>query len=706
MTLPRILVDVRGTGEDWSVSVHRDDEPLTYPMPGRRLPDGTLVPVPPDADLPELAALLDRVGRNATDAEDVRRYGRLLFDCLLGPAWAAIRSRADVIAARGVELALRWPANQAALHPLMWEAMHDGVNHLAGHPDLLVAITRIVPVDVTEPPAELTRPPRMLLAAGSPLSDPVIRSGAMFVGLVRTLETFGMCAPRVDVNVTAQQLGEACEAFEPDLVHLVAHGQATGEGPTVHLGSGLTGGGQVDSKQLLAALTGGGRPAAVILSVCRSGAGHAATGALSLASELVAGQIPVVVAMTGEVSETACRLYTTKMLEAMREGAPLVAAAARGRRAALVGARSSMQRLDWAMPALFLAANVAPDTRLIDPDRARWIGKVAVGLEMLKEPVFIGRTAILGRIDRAFPPQARPTAGFLTVGREGPIAELGGTRLLREIGQRLLRRGHLPVLLGPFSQHAPSTLRDVVVEVVTKMIQYAEETGVRLPPSRLLGLHTASGWDALSNADAADAYYTAIDALRRECDADLMPERTRSDLRTDLYALARSMAGLGPPFGEHTTPVLLADELHRWEGVVRDLLKLVRPSGLGTADEPIPVIATASLLAGDGEAVKQFVQTGLRQPGYQFETLDELPGDEAALGFQWVLLRPWGEHPAFVVPDASKVDNLTKILRRLDGRPKHVDELLYQFAGVCTDVGVLEEVHDDKIYADHAESYA
>ncbi len=702
MTIPRVMIDVERAGSEWKIRV---DGAGDYMMGALTLPDGREVPQPAaDTDAADLARLLDRVDRNTTQAGDVERYGRWLFDSLLAPAWAEIRARADVAATNGVELALHWPMEESVLHGLMWETMHDGDVALAGHTALLVAITRIVPVDLDEVPAALPRPPRMLLASGSALTDEVIRPGAMVMGLVRSLETAGMCTPRVGLHLTARELGDTCQQFRPDLVHLVAHGKRTDEGATVLLGQDRPTGGRADATQLRAALTSGGSPTMVVLSVCGSGAGRPGTGVLSLAQELVAGQIPVVVAMNGEVSEQACRLYTTKLFQAVRDGEPLIAAAARGRRAALIGTPSAAERLDWAMPAIFVARNVPPRLRLADPAAARRLGTIARDLELLTEPVFIGRTDILSRLDATFPVGDKPAAGFITIGREGAIASLGGTRLLREAGHRMIRLGHIPLLLGPFSQHAPGSLRDVVVEIFSKVVQFAEQTGFRLPPSRLLQLGTDGPWVADAE-DALVAYADAIDALRRRPDPDL-GTRVRSELRMDLYALAEAAAReLGEPFGAHTTPVLLADELHRWEGAVRPLLALVTPTGLGTGAQPVPVLATASLLQRDGEAIKQFVQDKHNQPGYRYEALEALTDSEAALGFQWVLLRPWGERSAYVAPRTADAAAVAHSFRHLEGRPKAVKDNLYLLANLCTDSGLLEKIEDEKVYDDHAESY-
>src|SRR5262249_53452984 len=74
----------------------------------------------PDA----VVGLLERLATGRTEPDDVRVYGRWLFECLLAPAWPAIRADCAVAQARGVELALEWPVGDTDLHRLVWEAMH------------------------------------------------------------------------------------------------------------------------------------------------------------------------------------------------------------------------------------------------------------------------------------------------------------------------------------------------------------------------------------------------------------------------------------------------------------------------------------------------------------------------------------------------------------------------------------------------------
>jgi hypothetical protein len=190
MSIPRIFVHVDAREDSgWHVRVEPAAdapepgpdpwEPVAYDMdsaevkvagvtqrvpvvpPGRRLPadaedaeDAALIA----GDTATIQALLDRLALASPHDHDVRRYGRWLFESLLAPAWQQVRAFGPVRQVRGVELALRWPATATDLHRLVWEAMHDREHALADRPDLLVAITRVVP-SATEAPHTIERAP-------------------------------------------------------------------------------------------------------------------------------------------------------------------------------------------------------------------------------------------------------------------------------------------------------------------------------------------------------------------------------------------------------------------------------------------------------------------------------------------------------------------------------------------------------------------
>ncbi|HEU0104284.1 MAG TPA: CHAT domain-containing protein [Mycobacteriales bacterium] len=740
MTLPRVVLEVEHRAADaagartgWMVTAREwpGGAPLVPPYAMDAAPaaaGGDLPVVPPDrrppgeglyadlcgGDAAALAALQFRLETRTPDPGDAVTYGRWLFTCLLQPCWDAVRALPPVEAARGVELALQWPVGRSDLHRLVWESMHDGTSALAGSSGLLVAITRLVPVDV-EAPATVTRVPRVLFAVGSPLTDEVVRPGAMFMGLLRSFDAEGICTARVVQDVSAADLAEECARFQPDVVHLVAHG-TLGEDGTGRLLLGSSGGDEPsDAPAIAAALATGTRPVAVVLSACWSGAAGGAAGTDPLAAELVARGIPIVSAMAGEVSEQACRLYTKRLVRALHDGEPVVAAAARGRRAALLRSGGGTEQLDWAMPALFLAPSVPPAFAAVDPAATRSLSRLAESLELRESPLFIGRTDILSLVDALV--AADRHVGLVGIVREGPLERLGGTRLLREMGLTALRNGHIPLLLGPYGPvDSPGDLRTVVWEVLDRALRVTEQ--LRLPPPALtvLALDPDLAADAgtrpealvgLSPDDVHDRVLQALVAFRRGT-SRLDPQLVRLKLARDLARLAEAVEAVGPPFGPHTRVLLLCDAVHRWVGAVEPLLSMVGTNGVGTPDRPAPVVLTASLVQDSGAAVRTFRDERAGRPNFVFPELKALAPREAALGYQWVLLHPWRRDLSknyydYVYAPAASVSpaQVQDFLATLEGSPTVVVDGLWQFADLLVKTGHFVADDDERAYSEY-----
>jgi hypothetical protein len=660
-------------------------------------------------DSGEISGLLARIaGRDLRDG-DAELYGRWLFECLLGPAWHRLLAAPTVRAARGMELALRWPADDVALASLVWEAMHDGEAPLAGHPRALVAVTRVVPAP-TPAPATIRRVPRVLFVAGSALDDAVIRPGAMFMGLMRAFEAEGLCVSRAMTNATLDDLGEACAQFEPDVVHLVAHGDIDEHRTVLRVADHgeLDGFRFVDGETLALALRGpAGMPVAVILSACGSarpgGPGipgdpdapsdSARAAGRSLAAELALRGVPIVVAMSGEVSEQASRLFTRRFVRAVQQGASVVDAAAAGRRAALVHGDPPSRYLDWAMPTLVLAENVPPDLPVVDPEPVRGLRQAAEDLELRQRPVFIGHDTVLAATDALAAADVAACPGFVAAVADGPMSGLGGSRLLREIGLRLLRTGHLPLLVGPFGDGAgPPNLRTVVSQILEKAIMVAEALRIDPPPLTVLAADPDSSLaatvspQALRDVGAEDRFDLLNDAVAEfaQGTAPLQELKLRHRLARDLGALADAAVAAGEPFGAATRVVVLGDEVHRWVGGLRPLLAMIRRNGLGSPNRPIPVVVTASLLEQEGVFLKQFLEERAGQPGFVFPELAPMPRASAILGYQWVLLHPWQPKYPYVytaAPNASRA-KIEESLDNLEGKPSAVRRELYAIARV------------------------
>lgn len=689
-------------------------------------------PVPPAApharlcggDVDEVATLLRRIVRGSTRPDDVSTYGRWLHACLLGEAWNVIVTHPEVAAHQAVELALRWPATAADLHRMVWEAMRDDRAPLAGHPDLAVAITRLVPADVA-PREPICGVPSVLFATSVALTDPTIRPGAMYMGLLRELDAAGHCRARAVSGVSADDLSDAVRQWTPDLVHLVAHGVLLdGRRGALWL-RGEDGIEQAtDAVGLIAALSAGGHPPTmVVLSACNTASpGGAAdpTEASPLAAQLVAGGIPVVSAMAGEVRETACRLYTRRLAWAVHHGLSVVAGSAHGRRAALVASAAPSADIDWALPALFLAEAVDPQRPLVDARRAAELTRLADRLGLRREPVFIGRGDILARADLALRPDGG--TGVIAVLAKGATSGLGGTRLLREIGWRALRDGHVPLLLGPFQETraAPVHGRALVHAVLAAAVEMTNKMALApFVPDTLvddLGAAEAATLQAEVDGRGAAAARAAIHRRLKgygERDTALIPEAVRGLLAGDLAQLAtRAAAAWGDPFGAHSSVVLLCDDVHRWAapplsglGFLRDLLD-DPVVGLGEADRPVPVVFTASTTEADGKTVAAWCEQA--RSGLRVYELKDLTEEEREVGYQWVLLHPWCTKPeedralfgaVYTAARADYAPKWERILRRLGGRPVVVEDKLYLAADLGLEWETIRRDDDELAWA-------
>jgi len=652
----------------------------------RRLRQGAGAHAPLCAgDEAALTSLLARLAAGQEDAADVMAYGQWLYECLLAPSWQDISTRAEVQAARGVEVALRWPADEQDLHGLVWEAMHNGRVPLAGDPDLLVAITRVVPARVP-PPVPTGSELRLLLAAGTDLADDLIREGALFMGLLRGVEAAGPCTVRMAQSLTIGGLAEECAQFRPHIVHLVARGGRDGSRHAVQLASDR-GGGVAGIGALLRALTHGHRPMAVLLSVCRDDGSCDSAATIPLATELVTGGIAIVVAVTGEISEPACRLYTRLLVNAVSEGGPVVAAAAQGRRAALIppAPRSS---LEWARPALFLADSVRPGFQLVDLPPRRRVTILAQTLDIRTKPLFIGRSNILAAADRLLTADGNGP-GFIGIVHDGPIEQLGATRLLQEIASRLLARGHIPLFLGPYrAADSPASLSALAADILSATARFAAALGLGPAASRVLGSgDPAADWTAAAGA---------IRVFRRGAD-ELDPRRAWESLRADLDQLASAAGATGAPFGPHSRPVVLGDSAHTWVGALETLLPQIGSCGLGRPSAPIPVVLTASMREGVGPVLRAFIDVQGGRPTVVIRDLEPMSAAEAAIGYQWLLLHP-GQHgePAYLPTRGAQPEELRKkAFALLQGRPAALSTDLYLLARLLAENGALVAEDDE-----------
>jgi len=517
----------------------------------------------------------------------------------------------------------------------------------------------VVPARVP-PPVPAGSELRLLLAAGADLADDMIRGGALFMGLLRGLEALGPCTVKVAQSLTIGDLTRECARFRPHIVHLVANGDRH----AVRLES-WSSDGEATIGALLPALTRGHRPMAVLLSVCQADGSCDSAATAPLAAELVTGGIAIVVAATGEISEPACRLYTRLLINAVSEGTPVAAAAAQGRRAALMSRSAPRSGLDWARPALFLADSVRPGFQLVDLPPRRRVATLTQRLGLRREPLFVGRSEVLAAADRLLTAEA-PSPAFLGIVRDGSIEQLGSTRLLEEIASRLLARGHIPLLLGPYAAFgAPASARELAGGILDAAARFASALGLEPAASQV-------------SEDAGEL----------------------ESLRADLDRLASAAGATGEPFGPHSRPVILGDDAHTWTGALEALLARLGNNGLGRPSAPIPVVLTASLREGVGPRLKDFIEVNAARYTVSICPLEPMSPAEFATSSQWLLLHPGQQgEPAYTPARDARPEDLRMAFSLLEGLPGRLRTDLYLLARVLKDRGALVPMDDDELLA-------
>jgi hypothetical protein len=666
---------------------------------GRRRP--VTVPHPGQLGEQALRELLSRRARNEVADGDGMTYGCWLHSALFGSVWPGIEALAD---ASGLELALKWAADDHQLNALVWESMYappipgapDGAQPepLAGfvHPRPPVAFTRLITPSAPRTAAQLGLPlttvPRVLFAVGARSDDPVVRPGAMFLGMLRAFEAAGTCVSRVLTEVSLADLKEYCDRAKPEIVHLVAHGvveEGTGE---VRL---VLNGDLANHTQIKGAV---GDPVAVFLSACDTG--RAGADQAPLAAQLVRDGVPIVAGMAGKIGVSACRLFTKQVVEAVTRGDSLIEGSAFGRRAALRHAENPVDDLDWGLPAVFMSDQLEPGSRILSTEARVRATTVVTNLRIGRSPVFCGRSKVLDVADALLPRPGEVRSdgaarGLFVIHSKGSFDKLGSRRLMREIACRFVRAGHVPLLLGPFSPTGPTTFAQLAGELL-RAIGIARDA-INLPLR----------WPGLLGPEPVPVTYAgmeeAIKKFKEAADPD--PRDVKIGLAPEFEKLVEGYAAFGAPFGPHTHVAVLGDAAHDWGTGLKPLLDMVTVAGLGSTgsggqSQLVPLLITALFDVGQGIHLAER-QGELSNVG-NFRQLEMFEETEAIAAYNWTLLQPW-QSGAYIAKD-GQADRWDDILRRgfaNDHYPVYLETKLYELVKylMLDDQGPLRKIDED-----------
>ena len=702
-----VTIDADGAGNDW---------PLTRQL--RTIKGNNLTfPRPPADDLPAPEAdwfplcegpvgpvqdALDNIKLRSLTGGVIERFGRYLFQTLIGSNWSAMLALANAQGVQAIDLALSWDQEVNDLHRLNWEMMHDGNGFLAAMHPPTVAVTRLV----SRPDQDLTvieLPPRILFVVGSSLSDPDIQPGYEIYSLLHNLKLGGRSVnSRLLERAKPSVLAAVIDSFEPHVVHFICHG-----GIDQHSRGFLKL--ELDEKeteqarfaaQLLQYLRGekGEKPLPpmVVLSACHSGnlLGPSETG--PLAAELVAGGVPVVIGMAGRVSDLACRLFTRRFGDALVQGLPLVLATAQGRRFAFGHGHAPDTSVDWAFPTLFtstqVTADYAPSTAVKVGAKSAADGWIAAfDLERANEPVFCNRNDCFTAYYKLL--QGKPV---LIVRGE---RSMGKSRLIRELAARAIRDGHVPIMISSDEPlwDPPKTMEDLRKELIRAIFKACEIFGLIPAAAQLIALGQPEG----SQLDATLKAYLDVEG---KVTTKILLKALGIDLNE---MMARAEAA--PQFTEGAVhrPIVLLDQIHLYDQeFLKNLDQALGKGGLGYSEEnPIPLI-----LAFEPTAAADKVITLTESKRTWLTVLDLEPfsreKDQDLMAYRRVLLNPFNRElfpnvsdKAFAVnPEAAPTDvgEWFDVVRNvLDGRPgRLIENTLYGFARLAKDQEVLLEGDD------------
>ena len=700
----------------------RAERPVTWAGPANwdDPASGRLLVAKGTAGAVPAAGLAAAVNQGRASPAELKRYGLLLFEAAFGAefwqrliAVASAAPRPPALAGQHqgppyLELAIRGHAagDQAALQALRWEALHDGTRAVAAQGtapgdgrasdsdarEVAVGIVRLVTSDelatagAGAPPAGaagaggaaagllIGRIPRVLFAVGSPLTDPGVRPAAELMGIMQDLDRDGgSIHPKIVDAATRAALRDALRAFQPDVLHLIGHGGRLPDGQvTVQFRPEPGAAGPADewltAEQLLGLFGAAGHvPRLVILSACQTASADDRVDAAPFAARLVAGGVPVVIAMAGDIADTACRVFTRALTYALGLGVPLGKAVLWGRRAAFYQ-RPGFWSTDWALPTVFLAEHLPESARLVDPQNARAVRERVHLLGLAQAPVFYGRREFIDAMDRLL--DGADPLNVLLAYTPDSKGSFGGERLLRQLGARALRLGVLPVLLGPFDQSPPTSRRRLAREIKKSIQNVCALLGLPDPPP-----------EPRVSAAADDPDADPFDLARA----------IRADLENLVAALPADDPGWSRSPGQPRA-VLLCHRADGWLDVLDDLLGMLGPTGLHPGTLPLPVVVT-------GADVDPLKSTRLRawsgKPWAKAAPLGRFPvaEDEDLLAYQWWLLNP-PEHRPVYAPRHRAPQEWGDLLRWIMQDCMYDEDKLYGFASRAAVFFTSEMDHD------------
>ncbi len=480
---------------------------------------------------------------------------------------------------------------------------------------------------------------------------------------------------------------------------------------------------EINCENLLNALSVDGKlplPAVLVLNACSTGASLSDELGVSrpMAAEFIQREIPIVVGMSGQVADQACRLFTKGFYLALLNPADgaIGQAAARGRRAAIAhGGYTPGSILDWALPTLYLSAGLEEasldlEAKDFEIESQRYAHDFLTGEEY---PVFCGRWDVIRRY-RMLVAETNANIQFLAItipGRDQTNQtqtrpQYGRTRLLKELAAQALRDGHVPILITKESDPA-SKKKDwpkFLDEFIAQDFLPAALNTVNTLQKFTIHQDLAWSWDLLprfmqlpqGSVLPVDfpAEFTQFAAAQWEKKRAMAFRHDLLRLLEEVRGQRQARLGLSKEESERILLVILIDDLHQMSPFIKDILAMLGEYGLRKARTRIRGIYTYSAEAADGqnyaiEEIKAFKQVDVENqdltPFHDLIDVDHPENkmtelEKAALIYKSFLLN-WRDHekkkPLTVPSAAFKIDSpafwvISQLADRIKGYPSNL----------------------------------
>jgi hypothetical protein len=625
-------VECKRGGAGWLLTITSDtDPPLPFvprtiiALKGRAaggLGRDCVVPIPPASEPPngEIATLCaaedvatiqdvyQSILRNDATPEQVTTFGRYLCAVLLGPNF-------DILARQQGFIDLRLCLDDPQLQRLPWEMMYSDSGPLIALPEPTISISRELPSTRSIP--VLVLPLRVLFVIGTSI-DAAIRPGAEFLGLLRhlkipldsTFQRFDLAKVNIryiaDADVT--ELNRVCKEFKPDVLHFICHGErdpADGASRLVMQRLNSVAGDRrsferfpLTAAQLVDALLeeNGWLPRVVVLNACYTSDLNAPSNDdahLPFAAELVSRGVAIAVGMTGEIADTACQLFTLRFYQALLKQQAVTEAATHARRTVLKAWPTYLQSVEWARPTLFLSCAVNPTIEL-GPQAAGFdIFACAGRFRVVGGPrMLCDRYDILNAYQHLLEATRSPGTERLMLAftAKDQTPGIGKTRLLEEIAVHSIYDGFVPCII-PSDPDMPASFLEFALGVADAIQRTRETLGLddlRSSECRRRAFKFADDtpFDTEDFLGSLDAVIEKVRSRHAEA-AKIRPLTIQDDIRKDCRDLVRDLKA---KTNRDHWPLILVDEFHRCNGATDAVLNQIGAGGLGTPQEPIPVV--------------------------------------------------------------------------------------------------------------------